>query len=358
MENKTKITYDNIIYSLQKAGGISAYWSEISSRLATNGADVEFYGDKEDNIFAKPLKITTKKESKINYKILRYLDFRKKLSKGSLFHSSYYRIANQEDIVNITTVHDFTYEYYRSGLSKFIHTWQKKRAINKSDGIICVSENTKNDLLKFYPHIKQEKIKVIYNGVSSFLKRLENPMQHLRNRYATLREKRYILFVGDRSYYKNFYIAVECAKEENLFLVVVGGGKLNSDEIKGIEDKTFHFQGISIEELNILYNNAFCLLYPSSYEGFGIPILEAMKANCPVISVNISSIPEIARNCALLVDEIKKENFIIELKKLYNADFRNKLIQRGLLHVTDFTWDKCFKETIDFYKEVVGKISI
>ncbi len=82
-------------------------------------------------------------------KLVRYLSFQKRLPQDTIFHSSYYRISNQKDVANIVTVYDFTYENYRSGLARYVHSWQKKRAINKTDGIICISNSTKQDLLKF-----------------------------------------------------------------------------------------------------------------------------------------------------------------------------------------------------------------
>ncbi len=349
-----KIVYDNIIYALQKAGGISVYWSELSKRIAKY--NVDFYGYESDNIFYKKQNINQRQESFLPIKLLRYLNFQKKLSKGALFHSSYYRLVNQEDVVNIVTIYDFTYEKYRSGLARYIHSWQKKRAINKSDGIICISNSTKQDLLNYYPNIEKSKIKVIYLGADDSFNVLEFPKEKLQKSFKELIDKKYILYVGDRVSYKNFDIAVKTINSiHNCTLVIVGGGALSKYEKESLQDDYFHYQGISAKDLNILYNNAFCLLYSSNYEGFGIPIVEAMRAGCPVVSTNISSIPEVAGNAGLLVDKIEVEEFIRTILKLENKDFRDEIISKGLEQAKKFSWNKCFEETLEFYKKVVGK---
>jgi mannosyltransferase len=353
-----KLIYDNIIYSLQKAGGISIYWTELIKRISKQN-EIDFYESTNQNIFRQEINIQVKKESCINLKILRYLPFLKRLPSRSIFHSSYFRTIFQKDIVKIVTVYDFTYEYYRKGFAKIIHHWQKKLAIKNADGVICISNSTKNDLFKFLPKTKKNKVKTIHISAGEEFYHIDNIDKNLNTiKFKSLKNKKIILYVGDRkSSYKNFSIAVKTVSLlENYILVSVGAGKITEIEKVLVEnklqDRFQHFLGISSNELNILYNISFCLLYPSSYEGFGIPILEAMRSGCPVVSTNFSSIPEVAGNSAILVKDIQIENFIRAIKSLEKDSLRMKLIQEGFIQAQKFTWDKCFTQTVNFYKEV------
>lgn len=350
------ITYDNIIYSLQKSGGVSVYWSELSNRLAIEeNITIDFYEYPNKNTL-RSKGIFTIRESLIPPIIARYLPFIKKLPKEGIFHSSYYRFTRQKNIINVTTVHDFTYEKLFSGLKKHIHKNQKYAALKKADGIICVSENTRKDMLEYYPELSKKNIKVIYNGVSNSFYPISSKETKFYDFYSTIRNKEYILYVGGRSHYKNFPICIDVINNQhNLNLIFIGGGPISTHEkhlLDQINGRFLHIESPNSDELNILYNNAFCLLYPSSYEGFGIPIIEAMKSGCPVVALNRSSIPEISGNSALLTEEANYKLFIDKIELLRDPLLRKNITNKGFENSQRFSWDLCFHETMKFYCEL------
>lgn len=349
------IILDNIIFCLQKAGGISVYWYELLRRLVKTNENVYFIGNRaNNNIFYEKLSFEMKNAARdhpLPVIISRYLPIMSYLTPQAIFHSSYYRIARQKNVVNVVTVHDFTYEYFRQGIRKNLHSWQKKIAIKNADGIICISENTKNDLIKFHPTVDRSKIAVIYNGISEefFFDKCLTSLVELDN------GKRIILFIGDRMPYKNFKIAVQVVSTlKDYQLVLVSGDKLASEEKAylnlNLGDRFYHYQSLETSKLNKLYNIAFCLLYPSSYEGFGIPVGEAMQAGCPVVTTKRSSIPEVCGEAGIMVDNIEVDDFIRAIQKIEDDTYRKKLIEKGFEQAKEFSWDKCVNQTLAFYR--------
>lgn len=349
------IYFDNIIFSLQKAGGISAVWKElIEHTKGYEDLDLRFleYDGSTDNIFRRDLSIPSKdiilrKRSLLGIK--RYLNPSVETKEPFVFHSSYFRTCSNKYAKNISTVHDFTYEYFMKGLQQEVHTWQKNRALLNSDIVVCISENTKRDVLKFVPNIDERRIRVIYNGVSEDYKQVET------HRWDSLGE--YVIFVGSRQPYKQFQFTVEAVKDTPYKLVIVGG-KLLETEIAFLDstlgkDKYVYTGFLSNEELNKLYNQAVCLAYPSAYEGFGIPVLEAQRAGCPVIAYNASSIPEVIGETPLLLNSLIVSEFHDKLSLLKKDSVRKEVVSSGLANIQRFSWKKMGEEYVELYKELL-----
>lgn len=358
------ILLDNIIFSLQKYGGISAVWSEhLKQVLVDKDLRSHFLEFSNKNIFRDKLVISKdlilfNPYSHFPIGLQRFLNPNYLKQKG-IFHSSYYRITNNPNIANITTLHDFTYERFRKGIVKLVHHYQKDIAIKSSKRIICVSHSTKEELFKFYPKINPDHVKVIYNGVNSIYQPLTNKDESNLRILIDFSSKEFVLFIGNRkNKYKNFEIAVNACRIANLPLVIVGGGLLNSIENSYLIDKLGltrykSLQEVSNDQLNLLYNHAFCLLYPSVSEGFGIPIIEAQRTGCPVISTNCSSIPEVAGKGAILLNDIT-DHQIADMLNLIKRDSNVvfKLREEGFKNSARFSWDKCYQQTKLVYQEV------
>jgi mannosyltransferase len=199
-------------------------------------------------------------------------------------------------------------------------------------------------LAKFVPDINLDKVSIIYNGVSEEYFPLDVKKQNL------------LLFVGARDEYKNFDLAVISASKANMPLFICGK-KLTKEE-KELLDKflpsKYRFLGfISNEELNTYYNKAYALLYPSSYEGFGIPVIEAQKAGCPVIAMNSSSIPEIIGNDELLINDATPDAIIEKINILKDSEEREKIVKLGIENAKNYSWNKTFQNYQKLYQYII-----
>jgi len=263
------------------------------------------------------------------------------------------RYSFQKNIIKVITIHDCGYEYgiMQSGLKRTIHLFFKKIAIKNCDAIICVSHNTKNDLIYFYSDIiKNKPIKVIHNGLDEIY------FNSNKLKFNSSHDK-YILYVGNRSSYKNFDSLVKAFQFLTKYkLILVGVGPLSPEHTELLNyyllGRFNYLKNISETELIGLYSNAFCLVYPSSYEGFGLPIIEAMACGCPVIACKNSSIPEICNGAALLIDNPNPVFISDSILKLEDEKVRNDLIKAGKLNVSSYSWEICANKTIEFYNHL------
>lgn len=348
------ITLDNIVFSLQKAGGISVVWQELLAGIQRSGLQYHCYEypKASDNIFRQKITIPSDCVSVIhnNVRVHRYLSPKIEIAGPTVFHSSYYRTVAHPEVKNITTVHDFTYELYCHGLAKRVHLWQKYSAIRHSDCIVCISENTKRDLLHFIPSIDEKKVRVIHNGVAECYHKCDDIVDEYRE---------YVLYVGARGSYKNFEFTVNVVKDTPYKLLICGA-PLRDSELNMLESALGRNRykvlvRPSNEELNRAYNSVLCLMYPSSYEGFGIPILEAQRAHCPVIALNRSSIPEVIGNTPLLLDQLSVTEAHKKLDMLKSQSVREMIISEGFENSKLFSWKKMANEYINLYTALLNR---
>lgn len=347
-----KIYYDNIIYSLQKAGGISVVWTNLIQEVLKKAASLRFleYGKALDNISRKDLLIPSAMiEDRKSYVLAmeRFINPTIKEEEHFFFHSSYYRTCNNPNAINVTTVHDFIYNFYcQNRFSRYIHCKQMYSAIRKSDAVVCISNNTKKDLLRLLPDVNPNNVYTIYNGVgSSFYCTQEHTVED------------YVLFVGNRNGYKNFLKIIEAVAISKLELVIIGS-PLTEKENQSLKNAGCRFRQLSFisdKELNELYNHAFCLIYPSEYEGFGLPIIEAQKAGCPVIACNRSSIPEVIGDNRLLMSTVTTSEILRLIECLRNLDFRASIVEKGLANAERFSWEKTADQYWELYYQLLQK---
>lgn len=362
MEEHPNIIFDNIIFSLQKAGGISKFWSKLITPFINNKEQVVFIENVNvDNIYRSELNIFNSQiiYQRIFFKIVRYLNLNIKYfnEKSHIFHSSYYRISNNPNSINVVTVHDLIYEKFEKGLVKMVHIYQKSIALKRADHIVCVSENTKKDLLEFYPFCKKKQISVIPNGVCDFV---TNPIIENSSELKKISSsKPYFLYVGHRGDCKGFNKIHDAIDILGLSLnCIVVGGDFDSNELNEIKTRNHSNVVINVgrvtdNELNYLYSNAQFFFFPSLYEGFGIPPLEAMMSGCAVVASNMSSIPEVVGDSGIFFDPNSIESLKDSLCQVMNKDVRDRLIINGLKRVQLFDWDNITNSYFELYNSLL-----
>lgn len=346
-----KIYFDNIAFSIQKAGGVTAVWAGLLKNIPSKSV-VKYFEWENQNIFRGKIILDIEKIKKMPnrlFTIRRFLKLKINDDEKFIFHSSVYRTSSNKKAINVITIHDFTDQLYpKSIIRRNLKYLRMKNSIMNSKAIICISENTKKDLIKYFPNIDTQMVYVIHNGKSEDFKKIGQKPDS---------ENSYVIFVGKRSGYKNFETLVKAmVLYQHKKLLVVGGGDLSRKEERLLSllgyDKFVHYKRISDKKLNELYNNAFCLVYPSLYEGFGIPVIEAQSAGCPVIASNTSSLPEILGETAILLDEVTPSNILIALRYLEDENNRNKLVNLGIKNAARFTWKKMSDQYYKVYQDL------
>jgi mannosyltransferase len=355
------IVFDNIIFSLQQTGGVSRFWSKIIEPWFDR-EDCLFIerNDCEQNAYRRNLHIPrTISDHHAPHLIGRYLNFRRSfLPEPFLFHSSYYRVNHAAGCRNVTTVHDLIYEKFSSGLGTVLHKRQKMAALRASDWIVCISEHTKNDLFAYYPFCEEKHVSVIPNGVEGF--KLVGFDEAFLASLGIYQPEAYFLYVGHRGRCKGFERVYDVLDElQGELKCIVVGAPFTPEEKVQIEERGqtgefIHAGRVTDEQLNILYSNARFFFFPSLYEGFGIPPLEAMQAGCPVLASNSSSIPEVVGNAGVLFDSFSQDDLRAALIRVMETNISKQIRERGLRRAGEYTWKRVTNEYTNVYSKLLN----
>ena len=239
--------------------------------------------------------------------------------------------------------------------------------LRKAERIICVSENTRELTAELFG-TPMERMTVVPNGVAQAFRVLaaDGVRQRLAARYGIT--GRYVLYIGKLEKRKNVvrileaYAQYRAAIKDDVKLVLVGRRTPTSDGIdEAIERLRLHDAVIEPgyvddADLPVLYNGAEMFVFPSLWEGFGIPVLEAMACGTPVVTSNVSALPEVAGDAALLVDPLRSEDIAAAMHQIANEpDLREQLRARGLRRAASFSWTRTARETLTAYRQVAGQ---
>lgn len=361
-----KILFDYKIFYQQEYGGISNYFFNLGKQLLNLNIDIKFnclmYRTKHltnlpennfkgFNVSFIPGKLNPLLE-KINKKY-----FEKTYSKSnfSIIHETYYSKHTFGNVKKILTVYDMINELYpqSNNNSKEISNI-KKESINRSDHIICISESCKNDLIKLF---KIDPSKITVTHLASDI-RVENVL--LKNK----KYKDFILYVGSRRGYKNFSSLIEVFSKShylknNFKIAVYGGEKFGNKDIDILKKFNFPRDNIWIVNskkfsLKDMYSNVSLFVYPSMYEGFGLPLVEAMSCGCPIVCSNVGSLEEVGGEGLKYFDinDNSHMSYVIE-NILKSKEAQEQLIDYGYNRSKKFSWKKCASETLNTYKNLI-----
>lgn len=373
---KPAILFDDQVFKIQQYGGISRYFCNLMNGLSKS----EEYQILPNNYFSTNKHLDKHQLNKFSFlyktknfkgkhRLINYISKRndKKLKrliqKGQfdIFHPTYYNV----DFLNylpsnkpfVLTVYDMIHEIMPELVSDYYNeVMNKSLLLQKAEHIIAISENTKKDIIHFYPNISPQKISVIHLASSEVIESELSASSEMSN---------YILFVGNRGLYKNFKWMFESISdfltEKKMILICAGGGWFSDSEIDLFKsfnlDKNVKFVDISNDHiLNNLYKKAFCFIFPSIYEGFGIPILESFANRCPAILSKSSCFPEIAGNGALYFEINNAESLKGQLNELYyNNELRKDLIKHSKEILLKYSWNRMVAQHIEVYKKILTK---
>lgn len=300
-----------------------------------------------------------------NFKLI----FNVYLKNIDIVHGTSFKLLLNGKKGGVVTIHDLAFVKFpqyviKKHQEKFLK--QTRAALKKATYVIAVSENTAKDLIQIFK-INENKIKIIYQGIDEIFKPIDNKnlIKEKIKKFGI--DKPYILYVGTLEPRKNIPALLKAyASLDNLnknYVLVLAGmkGWLYEKIFKTIEELKLQHKIILTgyvknEDLPFLYSGAKVFVYPSFYEGFGLPPLEAMACGCPVITSNVSSLPEVVGDSGILVNPDNVEEISSAIYKIIDdEEFKKKLSYQGIERAKKFSWEKTALETLNIYKEIYNK---
>jgi glycosyltransferase involved in cell wall biosynthesis len=366
-----KVAFDYQIFSLQAFGGISRYYLRLAEQLHLIGHAPRIFAPFYCNEYlssVSPQLVDGRRVAKNNSALLRLaLPVNKLVSDSKIkswapdvVHETYFSMFKvpRRTSPTVLTVYDMVHEKYPKQFSKWANISARKRAaVERADHVICISESTRKDLIREF-QVDESKISVVYLGFDNFAEAT------LETDRPTSTSRPYLLFVGNRTGYKNFQgfltaFSRSSALKADYDIVCFGGGAFTVAEKELMlslalpEDRVLH-RGGSDKILGDLYSQAAAFVYPSMYEGFGLPPLEAMAKGCPVIVSNSSSMPEVVGDAGCYFDPLSIEEMSTAMEMVaFSSSFRRSLVSAGYDRLQQFSWAFCAKKTIDIYSKLV-----
>ena len=367
-----RVVYDHQVFWMQRYGGISRYFYELATRLnGIPGIKASVVAPFHKNEYLLNLQFphllgnhypgqhlggrTVVRQARnftlpLIYRTLKRVD---------LLHETYYSsVPSGQARARIVTVYDMIHEVFSDSSSLKLDdntSISKSIAISRADHIICISEATRRDLIDIL-RVDESKTSVVHLGYS-----LLAPV--VPNAAVVPHEKPFLLYVGNRAGYKNFsrlchaYARSRSLRQE-FDLVAFGGGKFSEDENKLFRQLDIPASVKQIEGddrlLAAYYKSASLFVYPSLYEGFGIPPLEAMNYDCPVACSQTSSIPEVVGDAGCYFDPESIDSMVHVLEKLaLSSELQEEMKTKGRNRLGLFSWEKCVLEHAQIYRSLI-----
>ena len=368
-----KIIFDHQVFTQQSYGGISRYFVRLMQGLIALSHQADVIAPIHRNRYLKDLPTERvhgveleRFPPKMGGLMMVVNDQLSKLKMRGMctdvLHETYYGAQTlcTSAKCRVITVYDMIHEKYTANVSTKDPAIRYKRlAVDRADHVICISHSTKIDLCSLFD-VPENKVSVVHLGFEKF-----NQWGNLSNTPSSAQQQRpFLLYVGSRGGYKNFArmlkaVASRPALKGDFDVVAFGGGAFNADELALIGTLGFAPQAVrqvggGDEVLGSLYAAAAVFVYPSIYEGFGLPPLEAMAHNCPVVTSNSSSMPEVVGNAGEYFDplDIEAQSDAI-CKAVFDAQRRSQLIELGRQRLPMFAWDRCALETQAVYQQIL-----